>query len=166
MADFYGTVDGLKSYLNARQIDVSAFDDDDISAALLVASEWIDAVYGSQFSGTKVGQRDQVREQPRNAQIDVYGYSVSSDSVPREVENATYQAAYRQLNSPGSLTLDYTPGKYKSVAIDGAINVQYATFNSAADIQTQFTIIDQIIAPLLTGDNGNFSNLSGYVARV
>lgn len=168
MADFYGTIERFKSYFEARNKEVPAtWDDDDIEAALLVASEWLDAVYGPQFSGTKVGQRDQIREQPRNAQFDVYGYYIDSASVPREVENATYEAAFRQVSNPGSLSLDYTPSKYKRVSIDGAISVEYSGFTYASDIQTQFRIIDQILAPILTGSgNGEFASFSGRIVRV
>lgn len=170
MADFYGTVAGYTAYVLARDYDVPIKTDDEIEAALLVASEWLDGRYSSVWvsSGTfKTGQRAQVREWPRNGYVDVYGYALSSTEIPREIENATYEAAIRELANPGSLTVDYTPGKYKQVSVDGAVSVTYAGFTSAYDTQLDIPIIDGIIAPLVNGfQSGNLSGLTGHVYRV
>lgn len=166
MAEFYGTVEAYKIYMTERGRVTDLTDDDEIAAALLVGSEWIDTTYLPMFQGTKVGGREQIREWPRVGVNDVYGYSIPSDSVPREVVAATYEAAQRQVDKPGSLNVDYVPGKYTSVTVYGAISVDYADLSSSADAQGQFTIIDRILAPLLSG-NGSFelSSLSGGVVR-
>lgn len=170
MADFYGTAAGFTAYHEARgradQLTALDLDNAEIEAALLIASEWLDGKYFVNFCGVKVGMRAQIREWPRMGVTDVNGYPIDQDSIPREVENATYEAAFRQLVTPGSLSVDYTPGKYESVAIDGAINVKFAKFNSAYDVQTQFAVIDGILSPLLSARNGNFSSFSGTVVRV
>lgn len=162
----YGTVDGFREYHEARGRDVSAYSvDAAVEAALLVASEWIDGTHRRLFKGYKVGGREQDREWPRYSVFDHEGKQVSSDSVPPEVNNATYEAALRNLVSPGSLTLDYTPSKYRSVNIQGSVSVTYAGVNSVADIQSQFIVIEQILDPLL-GGTGSMSVLSGANARV
>lgn len=171
MADFYGTEAAFTDYCEARQYDIPAGAvSEDILAALLVASEWLDARYVPVWlaSGTfKTGGRAQVREWPREGYVDVYGYPIDPNSVPREIENATYEAALRQLVNPGSLMVDYTPGKYKQVSVDGAISVTYADFNGAYDVQLDVPIIDGIIAPLVNGFPGaNLSGLTGHVYRV
>jgi len=166
MPDFYGTPAGFRAYHTARDHDVpaEALDDATVSAWLLKASEWIDGTYRGGFSGTKVGMRSQVREWPRNAAYDIYGYMIVQESVPSEVEYATYEAALRHGTNLGSLLVDYTPGKYKAVSIDGAVSATYAGFNSGADAQTQFLAIDQILFPIMTA-NGASSSLSGSVGR-
>lgn len=169
MADFYGSAAGFRIYHSARGRNVAAYDDDDeVEAALLVASERNDAKYRSAFAGYKVGYRDQVREWPRASAFDIYAYSIPSDSVPTEMINATYEAALRQLVTPGSLSVDWTPSKYKRVSIDGAVSAEYTVFGGAMDVQTQFAIIDEILAPILTGGvaAGQASALSGGVVRV
>lgn len=170
MADFYGTAAGFTAYHDARgrseQLAALDLDDAQIEAALLVASEWIDGKYFVNFCGVKVGMRDQIREWPRMGVTDVNGYPIDQNSIPREVENATYEAALRQLVTPGSLSVDYTPGKYESVSVDGAISVKFAKFNSAYETQTQFAVIDAILSPLLSARNGNFSSFSGAAVRV
>lgn len=166
MTDFYGTADGLRAYCTQRDIDLptDAADDDFVNAKLLLASETLDGRYRTQFPGLKVGMRAQIREWPRNAAYDRYGYAVSNESVPPEIVNSTYELAIREILSPGILAPDYTPNPYKSVSVDGAISVQFTPFNEASDIQTQFVTVDQILSALLY-DMGS-SPLSGGTVRV
>lgn len=166
MEEFYGTAAGFRAYHVARGNDVpaEAVDDDTVNEWLLVGSEWLDGRYQSSFPGLKVGMREQLREWPRYDAQDVYGYYIPSDAVPREMINATYEAALREGVSTGSLSVDYTPNKYKRAAVDGAVSVEFAGFNSAWDTQKQIPIIDQILYPILTG-SGNVSALSGSVVR-
>jgi hypothetical protein len=164
MVDFYGSVAGFETYLTARNHDQGTHSNTEIEAALLVASEWLDARYRSSFSGFKIEQRAQVREWPRSGAIDVYGYAVSAESIPVEVENATYEAARRELASSGSLSVDFLPNKYKSAQVDGAVNVQYRIFDNASEAQTRLQIVDEILAPILTG-RGMGSGVTGYAMR-
>lgn len=166
MPDYYGTVSGFRSYHTARGRSVAAFDDDaEIAAALLLSSEWADGKYRTAFPGTKVGERAQVREWPRYNAFDIYGYLIGYSASPVEIENAVYEACYREMISPGVLNVDWTPNKYKRVAVDGAVNVEFAMFGNAAEIQTQFVAIDQILSPILTAVGGDHSALSGRTAR-
>lgn len=163
MANFYGTATGFKAYWSARGSDQSAKLDADVNVALLIASEFIDRSFRSQWQGLKVGQRDQIRDWPRSGVIDRDGNAVESDVPPVEVENATYEAALRQLTTPGIFFKDYTPGKYKSVSITGALSVEYAIGN-AYSFQTQMPAIGLILEPVL-GCAGSFSSLSGSIVR-
>lgn len=169
MADpVYGDAAGFQSYWNDRgqQAAIIAYEAPDISAALLVASGYLDAAFMSQFMGLKHGGRSQIREWPRDGVQDIYGYAIDNTVPPREVINATYEAALRQLQTPGIFFKDYNPSKYKSVAISGAVNVVFA-IGSAYDFQTQMPQIAAILLPILTGMGaGAFSPSSGAVARV
>jgi hypothetical protein len=167
MPDYYGTAAGFRIYHAARDnpLPADAADDDYVEAKLLKASEWIDGRYRCGFGGLKVGQRAQIRDWPRSAAFDIFGYSIASDVVPTEVENATYEAALKEMNSPGVLSVDYTPPRYKSATVVGAVSVTYNSFNGVLDLQTHFAIVDQILSPILTG-MGLTSSLSGSVARV
>lgn len=166
----YGTVSGYRAYHATRGRDTTSptmQTDEAILASLLTASEWIDGTYRNSFGGTKIGMREQLREWPRQAAQDIYGYAIASDSVPLEVENATYEAAYKNVVTPGALSVDYKPSKYKSASVSGAVSVTYNTFDNAAEAQTKFPIIGQILAPILTATGSeNASSLSGSVARV
>jgi len=167
--DHYGSYEGFIEYHEARGREIpDTWDNDFIEAALLVATEWLDGVYGPSLSGEKVGGFTQTLEWPRlNAFTNTCPiYIFPQDEIPVRVINATYEAAFRQGTSPGSLSVDYTPGKYKSVTVEGAISVDYAQFSSSSDIQVQIGIIDRLMYPLLTGTGSGFSPLSGGVSRV
>lgn len=161
----YGTIAAFKDYHISRGRSVTGYDDDEIEAAKLVASEWVDARGRGAFPGTKVGQREQVREWPRVGGTDANGYVIPANGVPFEIDAATYEATLRQLVAPGSLSIDWTPPKYKRVSVDGAVSVEYASFAFAADAQTRFSIIDDILAMVLTR-HGTGSIYSGAVSRV
>lgn len=166
----YGSNEGFQEYFESRGQDIpGTWDDTYIAAALLVASEWVDGVYGPQFSGYKTGGYNQEREWPRAAAYaNVYPcYNFANTDIPDRVVNATYEAAFRQATTPGSLSVDYVPGKYKSVSVDGAISVDYAQFSSTSDVQMQIAVIDVLLWPLLNAPgSGGFSGLSGPAARV
>lgn len=166
----YGDKAGFESYHESRGRELpGTWDDDVIEAALLVASEWIDNIYGAQFSGQKTGGFDQEREWPRSgayATVPPAPHLFPDDVTPDRVIKATYEAAWRQASTPGSLQVDYTPGKYKSVSIDGAISVDYAQFSQATDIQTQIGIVDSLLWPLLNAAGAGMSSMSGGVNRV
>lgn len=151
MADFYGTAAGFKAWAEARG---TAYTDDDdlIVQALVRASEYIDAAYQSVWGGYKVNGRTQVRAWPRSWVSDAEGWPVSPDSVPAEVENATYEGCVREMASPGALALDIKPGGGVIRRVKaGATEVEY---QPNAVTQTVFTRIDQALAPIIGARNG------------
>lgn len=166
MATKYGTHEGFDAYFLARGITISpSLHVDVINASLLVASEWIDNNFRAYFPGLKTGLRDQEREWPRTGATDYYTYAIPADTIPVEVENATYELALIEAKTPGSLSVNYTPEKYKSVSIDGALSVEYVQFSNSQDIQTKFRKVQEILSNILVG-SGNHSMLSGFASRV
>ena len=169
----YGTVAAFVDYHEARGREIpGTWDDTVIAAALLVASEWIDAVYGPSFTGYKTAGFTQEREWPRAGTLvrstgywgDYYAYP--DTEVPDRVEYATYEAAWREATTPQSLDIDYTPGKYKSVTIEGALSVDYREVN-APDLMIQISKVDNWLWPLLdNGSGASLSSLSGGSTRV
>lgn len=165
MADFYGTVDGYHTYHTERESLTGPHGDAAVLAALLVASEWIDARFVSLFCGLKVGMRAQVREWPRVGALDYYGYVIDQTTVPIEVEQATYEAALIHLTGSTPLSQNYTPARYKSVSVDGAISLEYANFNSADETQTQFKRIEDILSGITAVRGAVDNGLNGRVVR-
>lgn len=157
------------AYFTARGVDVSAYNDTSIDAALLVASEWIDRIYGSLFIGMKTDGYTQTREWPReNAVIQkIPSYIFADNEIPDQITNAVYEAAYRQLVNPGCLSLDYTPNKYNRVSIHGATSVDYKNINFASEIQSTFPIIEQLLSDLFLPENSGVSSIySSTASRV
>lgn len=160
---YYGTADGFQAYHTARGRDASEYTTDETNVALLVASEWLDGAFGYRWPGYKVGDRQQqVRDWPRSWVQDREGYPVSAEFVPAEIENATYEAALRHLQDPTVLQVDYTPNRYKRVSIEGSVSAEYLSL-TAEQVQVQFPVIGQILAPILEGNGGVSSITSGSV---
>jgi len=163
---YYGTETGFTDYHEARGSKVPKLNSEEILAGLLVASEWLDNKYRSIYPGNKSGLREQIRDWPRYDAYDVNGDLIESGSVPVEIENATYEAALKHLCTPGLLNKDYTPPKYKKVAVSGAVSVEYARFNSVRDTQAQFSTVNQIMSNFLDFLTGDISSLSGQATRM
>jgi hypothetical protein len=164
------TIAGFATYHTERGHEPpGTWDDEKINASLLTASEWIDRVYGAAFIGQKTAGFTQANEWPRTGAAikdPKYGYAFPSNAIPEQINAAVYEAAYRDCISPGSLLVDYTPGKYKSVSVDGAVSVDYVQFASASDMQTTFPVIDQILYWLLDSNSSAFASYSGFATRV
>jgi hypothetical protein len=161
----YGTVAAFRTYHTARGRDVAAMSDAIIGKVLLVTSEWLDGRYRSRYAGIKKGDRTQIREWPRSMAVDITGWSIPNDIIPTEVENATYEGAYEEGRVAGSLTKNFTPSLYSQVSVTGAVHAQFNSNKTAADMQTQYPLIDQAIAPVLMIGSGNASGLSGEGIR-
>lgn len=165
MSTYYGNETDARAYWTDRGMTIPvSWTDANIVKALQVASEWIDGKYETSFSGLRSVGRSQDRAYPRYGSYDREGFTFADDEFPRELLEATYQAAFRQMTTAGSLSVDFTPSKYRRAAVDGAVSVEYFGFNAAHEVQTQYEIIDRIMAPILTGKGaGNLSALSGPV---
>lgn len=144
----YGSIAGADAYHSARGNADWTGNDSAKTIALQVASDWIDNTYRGDFPGYKVGGRAQEREWPRydayvnNGTFDEY---IPSDEVPIEVEQATYEAALRQVVSPGSLAPDQDRA-IKRLKAD-TVELEYV---AGSPLQTQFTAIENILAPVLS----------------
>lgn len=167
MPDYYGTVEAADAYHSARGNSSWASASPDLKlASIIVASEWLDYKYGSQFPAYKTGMRDQIREWPRTGVVDWYGYPIGPNEIPREVENATYEVALRNSRNPGALNIDVVLAKtYKAVTIQGAVAVQYAGAMSPEDMELVIPIIGRILQPIMTLINSNISSLCGSAVR-
>ena len=157
----YGTDAAFLIYAAARgYTEVAAADEAARDVARLVGSEYIDGKYRHAFPGYKTGLRDQAREWPRSGAVDANGCAIASDAEPIEIEYATYEAAYREIKSAGSLLPDVTPAsqvKRTSETI-GPISeeTEYVTPNSASASRPDIAVIDAILAPLIGGGRPSF----------
>jgi hypothetical protein len=93
-------------------------------------------------------------------------YIYPDTEIPDRVIYATYEAAFREATTPQSLQVDYTPGKYKSVTVDGVLTVEYKDV-AVSDLAIQISKVDNWLWPLLDGNStASFSSLSGGSSRV
>ena len=156
----------FQEYCDDRNIALPTLDNDQMSAALLVASETLDMRFGAMFSGVKTGGRAQERQWPRTGATDKTGYEFGPSEMPQEVLSATYELAVLEAFAPGSLMVNFTPSKYKSASVDGAVSVEWvANMLSAWDAQPDFHKVNLLIAPLLTAETAAGSLISGSSIR-
>jgi len=161
MPDFYGNVAAADAYHAARANAAWTGDDVAKQAALLRASVYIDGryrkllasgVWQSLFPGVKTEGRGQAREWPRTGAEDYEGHAIPSDQVPVEVEQATYEAALRELVEPGSLSPDFVAASTVKRQKVGPIEEEFsvaAGADGAASVRPVISIIDEMIAPVL-----------------
>lgn len=145
-AESYVSVADAAAYASARGLTFTSSPAEDAEEALRRATQWIDAAYGSRFTGTRTSGRSQPLQWPRSDATDAEGEEIASDEIPVEIINATIEAAIREQASPGILTPDMErSGAIKSVKA-GSVAIEYGAGATAA---TLFTKIDVVLAGLL-----------------
>jgi len=120
--------------------------------ALRRATTWIDGTYRNSFPGERRTGRVQALEWPR-----LYAYDnlipiteLPYDELPRELVQATIEAAVRELANPNSLSPDITIGTIKKSVKVGDVAVEYFQgSNGAFDMKPTMTIISGILSPIL-----------------
>lgn len=159
MPDHYGTVAGADSYHAARGNAGWAGTDEVKTAALVRASQYVDGLAGTTtpsgctyyWPGVKSGGRAQRQAWPRRDAFDADGNPLADDEVPAEVVEATYEAALRELTSPGSLNPDFQPGQVvKREKVDVLETTYAVSDNAGADaLRPVFGAVDALLAPVL-----------------
>lgn len=160
MPDFYGTLAGANAYHAARGNAAWTGADDVKTAALTRGSAYVDSLGRQQLQpsgrwrtlwpGMKTGGRAQVLDWPRTDASDYEGNAIGANEIPIEVEQATYEAALRELVAPGSLNPDYVPSAQVKREKAGPWEEEY--FEPSAGVNPNQPVISAILdmlAPLL-----------------
>lgn len=146
--EFYGTVAGATAYHTSRgNTGWADSPEETAEAALIRASIWLDGTYGHRWPGTKTGG-DQYLAWPRTDATDYDGFAIADDVTPRSIEHATYEAALRELATPGSLSPDYTPAQGVKSEQVGPISITYRD-GTGAQVRPIASVVDDILAPLI-----------------
>ncbi|BEV43929.1 DnaT-like ssDNA-binding protein [Afipia carboxidovorans] len=149
----YGDLEGALAYHQARgnvAWSADSVTDTQRAAALTRATSWVDS-YRSRLPGRKADGRGQELEWPRVGAADAEGNEIAEDEIPIEVEQATYEAALRELVEPGSLFPDLERGGAVKRLKAGSVEVEYA---DSASLTTTFTAIEAILEAILTPASG------------
>ncbi|QIG67252.1 hypothetical protein EVB37_016 [Rhizobium phage RHph_TM3_3_3] len=124
--------------------------DPQITAARQRGSLVIDR-YERFFSGTRTGGFAQERAWPRTGASTYYGEAIPSDMVPVAIENASYEAAWLELGTPGILSPVVTGTSTVKREKVGQLEVEYAASSSTSieDIIAMATPVVTVIEGLL-----------------
>jgi hypothetical protein len=160
MPDHYGTPADASTYHQARGNAAWASSTDDLRlAAVIRASQALDALYGARYPGT-VANAAQDLLWPRTGVV-YRKEPLAADAVPLPIIRATYELALRELASPNSIIPDFDPtGTIKRERKKlGPLEkeLEYAMPVNAAAARPVFAIIDRIIAELLISAPGGTS---------
>lgn len=159
-ANSYVSMDDCALYCADRGLSFATSPSATGEAALIRATEAIDAIYRGRFPGYRVRGRAQALEWPRLAAYDVEGNLIVGDEIPIEVVNATCEAAVRELAVPNSMMPDLKRGGHLKSFKAGSVAVE---FGANAAPGTVFSLIDGILAGILGGGSGG--GLFGVAVR-
>ncbi len=148
----YGTDDGFAAWIDARGL-VPPGGVPGLSPLRQLGSDYVDSTYGSKFGGVPTGGISQERAWPRLGAYHL-GVAVPNDVVPPAIINASYEAAYQEYLSPGSLkAFGSSVSRVKREKVEGAVEVEYQASAGgktlAEDLTPVLTTIEGMLAPYL-----------------
>lgn len=161
MPDYYGTLAAADAYFAARENTAwAAGSEADKQAALIRASGYIDGMVGLPvpatkscvyvLPGKKAGGYEQLLQWPRTDAVDRLGEKIPGGVIPVAVEYATYQAAVRELASPGSLNPDFVASQIVQREKVGPLETEYAVSkNGSPSNRPVIGDIDALLYPYL-----------------
>lgn len=143
----YGTDEGFAGWLSENGHTLPG--DAPLPAVLRQrGSSYVDAVYGSRFSGVPLDAA-QDRAWPRTG-ASIFGQALATDLIPNRVVNASYEAAWIEARAPGSLSVVTDPAKrVKRQKVD---TIEREFFEPGADGGSTAPVsstIEGMLAPLL-----------------
>lgn len=144
----YGSDDGFAAWLSANGHTLPATAP---APAVLRqrGSDYIDGLYGKRFSGAPTAPLTQERAWPRTG-ASIHGADIPADAVPTAVINASYAAAWREGQKPGSLSVAVTPARQVKRVKAGSTEVEFASADaSVASAVPVLSEVEGLLAPLL-----------------
>ena len=146
--EFYGTAIAAAAYHTSRGNTGWADSPTDAAeAALIRASVWLDGTYGHRWPGARV-DGDQYLAWPRTGATDKDGFAIIDTTTPRSVEHATYEAALREMATPGSLSPDVTPSSGVKSETVGPISITYRD-GTGSDFRPIASVVDDLLVGLI-----------------
>lgn len=161
-ADSYVSLDEAIEYCTSHGLTFSSSPSTLGEAALIRASAAIDARYGASYPGDRANGRDQGLHWPRSGAYDAGGWLLPDDEIPVEITRATIEAAVREFATPNSMMPDLERGGAIQSIRAGSVGI---TYGSNASVKTTFTLIDGIMANILTGMGGSGGGIFGVSVR-
>lgn len=157
-ADSYATIEEIAVYAQKKGLSFPISPSEPAEQAARRATTWLDATYRSRFPGAATDVW-QALEFPR-AGVIYRGQPLDEDTIPRQIIEATCEAAIREMAEPGSLAPDLERGGAVKRLKAGSVEVEYT---DGADLTTTFTTIDGLLSGLLLPAKGKTA--TSFVGR-
>jgi hypothetical protein len=128
----YGTNEGFTAYATAAcYVIPDGTTDAQKAAARQRGSMFVDR-YEFKFPGSRAAGFQQERAWPRSGATVYTGETIPADVIPVAVEMAAYEAAFLELNTPGSLSPVVTGSSTVKREKIGSLEIEYASSSSAS----------------------------------
>ena len=144
-ANAYLDVDAFKAEAEISGWDLTAFTDDQITAAIIRGRRAIDRRNWIRWAG-EATYDNQITAWPRSDVVTDAGLEYPEDKIPQDVIDASAEAAWRELQSPGSMSPDLERGGAIKSLKAGSVEVVYA---DGATAETAFTAINDLLGSWL-----------------
>jgi len=157
-ANSYITVDEFLTYIDTRNLSVSASSDHDLIAGLLIKAK--DYLEGKRscYKGQKATQAQKLQWPRVNVTID--GFCFPSDDIPDQLKDAQARLAYdMDANSLDEASPTLLPGDTGAIVKEkvDVLEVQYANPSASSQrTKPKYTEADSLLQPLCKGGGGAF----------
>lgn len=121
------------------------YTDAQIGAAIIRGRRWLDLTYRSRWPGEATAE-SQTTAWPRSDVVTDVGLVYPDDNIPQDIIDANAEAAWRELQSPGSLSPDQERGGAIKSLKAGSVEIVYA---DGATAGTVFVTIDNLVGSWL-----------------
>jgi hypothetical protein len=148
-AESYISVADADTYFDNRDEPTgwTGADTDAKEDALRIATQYLDAMYHHRWLGVRSSITQRL-SWPRN-DVEIEGFVLTATTLPRQLVEATAEAAYRHLTDTDGLMPDVDPGiKAESVRV-GPISESVEYSGTKPGVK-RFKAVDMILTPLLT----------------
>ena len=147
-ANSYASVQQVKDYCSIRRIDIIGKSDDEIAGAAIVGTDWIDANFSRQVTGSQQFTV-QALQWPRTGLVDGAGVLRPLGYMPPQVIKATCILAVEALK--GTLWTNVSPSNPQIIEdTTGPLTTKYNPINPRdMVVQRNFDEVRATLAPLL-----------------
>lgn len=158
----YGTVDGFKLYATYESYNVTSFTDQQINSRIDRSSSLLDSQYRARFNGVKPS--GQLLEWGRTSVVGTNsGFAYPDNTIPAQVENSTYELAYRNLMGDiGQIKTETGAVTSESKSLVSGMN-KAVTYSDRRVVQSTteqtFDYIDILMSDLITAQSGGVLKL-------
>jgi len=154
-ANSYVSLDYAESYWAQRGYDASSYSDEQKEQSLIRASEYI--TYSFEWPGYRKNGRTDVDGYqglawPRYYALDKEGHTVGLDSVPREVQFATCELAFYELQNPHALQPTFQVNEQIKRIKAGDAEIEFdGTYSIATSARPILVSVQDLLADLVVG---------------
>lgn len=121
---------------------------DDKAESLLESTQFLDLRFGAKLEGIR-RTKDQRLSWPRSGLSDRDGYSISDTSLPRNLQEACYEGALRNLTDTDGLIPDEDGGSISEESVTLGPIKESVKYSSSKPASTRFKIVDYLMMAFL-----------------